>query len=290
MNPENHKERVCCRICSGFYGSIYGMVPCESPEKTEDSEHPEHQVPEHSVLSVREPLHHPSQKCFDTYYFEENLGDSSVCSDAEESPEKTEDSEHLVPEHSDLSVREPLYPLPKLYTGYFKSDDVIKWSEHPEGPKTVSVAVYYNGQDYTSPDPADEGRCERILGKYRNGMYIQRDLYEISKYAYSMLRYGMRFKPDGEGPNKIMDSKHESESYGYARAYDYSSIKKPTDYVYQRPKFIPAEFTKILIQKYGMTLNYITFQDVPEVIARGYDRMDWTDYARALLNDMISKC
>jgi hypothetical protein len=36
----------------------------------------------------------------------------------------------------------------------------------------------------------------------------------------------------------------------------------------------------MLLQKYDKPLNYITFQEIPEVIERGYDYFDWNDYAR----------
>ena len=37
-----------------------------------------------------------------------------------------------------------------------------------------------------------------------------------------------------------------------------------------------------VIQKYGMNLNYITFNKIPEVIDN--DKADYTDYSRAVLN------
>jgi len=168
----------------------------------------------------------------------------------------------------------------RIYTGYFEKDDIERWSKDEEGPKTVSMPVYFNGLYYTCPDPADESRCESIFKQYQNGMFIVQDFYKISKKAYCMLRYGTETKPVKEGPNKVLDEYQSPKYPAYASAFNYSSIKETTDYVYQSSEYLGSPFTQMLLQKYVKTLNYITFQEIPEVIERGYDYFDWNDYAR----------
>lgn len=169
----------------------------------------------------------------------------------------------------------------QMYTGYFEKNDIERWTKDGDGPKTVKMPVYFNGLYYTCPDPADESRCESIFKQYQNGMFITQDFYEISKKAYCMLRYGTDTKPAREGPNKILDGGNDYKYRGYASASTYDSIKETTDFVYQSPEYLGNEFTQMLIQKYVETLNYTTFQEAPEVIARGYNYSDWNDYALA---------